>query len=466
MRIIESIEEFQKLSDSFDTHGSVLVPVFSDHLEHPAANTLCVLGIRYACCPDEGVIVLPFNHTEANNLPISCLKQLVQFAAETPDANILRYIISTDQMHIKDVQALEFTETGKFTEKETFYPTVIRQMHERHYILHNNRNVNQSVPLYKWVEFLDEYTEHLLKLVKYENNVSNHYRFLQTVAIPALHFVEKSGLHVDIDQFKRHFYKKFGSHGERYIKDGLIYSQYNLFTATGRPSCRFGGINFAALNKEDGTRKVFTSRFDDGSLILIDFESYHLRLIANMVDYQLPKTPAHEYFGRQYFGTDKLTQEQYNESKVKSFQLLYGDIDSDIPFFRKVKQYKDHLWKKIQEERVIESPLHGVEIRLDRIWEPNPAKVFNYLIQLVETERNLTWLDELSRRWGAHQSKIILYNYDAILIDYHPEDGMDFIKFVVDLLSEFGKYPVRVKQGKNYDEMEYISPESMRSVNS
>jgi len=454
MRIIESIEEFKTLSDSFDRHGSVLVPVFSDHMEHPAANTLCLLGIRYACCPEEDMIILPFNHPEANNLPIECLGELVQFAAETPDANILRYLISTNQMHIKDVQALEFSATGKITERETFYPTVTRQMHERHYY---GNNINQSIPLYKWAEYLRDYTAHIAKVVDQHDgpSPSNQYSFLQTTAIPALHFIEKSGLHVDVDLLK----KRFGPKSEKFVKDGLVYSQYNLFTSTGRPSCRFGGINFAALNKDDGTRAAFTSRFEGGSLVMIDFESYHLRLIADMVGYTLPDTPTHEYFGRQYFGVDRLTKEQYDESKVKSFHLLYSDAESDIPFFKLVRQHKRYLWKKIIEQGVVYSPHHNIEIRLDRIWEPSASKVFNYLIQLRETERNLTLLEDLSHRWDALRSKIVLYNYDAILIDVHPHDGTEFLKSVVHTLSDNGKYPVRVKQGINYDKMEHISLE-------
>jgi len=447
MKIIESIEEFQTISDSFDTHGSVLVPVFSDHLEHSAASTLCLLGIRFLCCSEKESIILPFNHPEANNLPIECLKELVQFAAETPDANILRYVISIDQMNIKDVQSLEFTETGNITTIEAFYPTVMRQMYERNY---NNRNVNRSVPLYKWAELLNDYMTHLGMVIQKHDGPtpSNHYSFLQTVAIPALHFVEKSGLHVDTDLF----IKRFGPKMERFVKDDLVYSQYNLFTATGRPSCRFGGVNFAALNKEDGTRKVFTSRFEEGSLVLIDFESYHLRLIADIIDWKLPKMAVHEYFGRQYFGVETLTQEQYDESKVKSFHLLYSDADSDIPFFQSVKQYKNHLWEKIQEDGVIYSPRKQIEIRLDRIHDPNPAKVFNYLIQLMETERNLILLEGLSRWWGDRPSRVVLYNYDAIMIDHHPDD-VRLIGDVTAILSRNGDYPVRVKQGKNYGEM-------------
>ena len=52
-------------------------------------------------------------------------------------------------------------------------------------------------------------------------------------------------------------------------KDGLVYSEYNPYTTTGRPSNRFGGTNFAALNKTDGSREKYISRFDGGMLVII-----------------------------------------------------------------------------------------------------------------------------------------------------------------------------------------------------
>ena len=89
--------------------------------------------------------------------------------------------------------------------------------------------------------------------------------------------------------------------GGLYTEDGYEYTQYNLLTSTGRPSNSFGGINYAALNKKDGSRKRFVSRFkNEGMLIEYDFDSYHLRLVGNKIEYELPKESVHEYFAKQY----------------------------------------------------------------------------------------------------------------------------------------------------------------------
>ena len=50
-------------------------------------------------------------------------------------------------------------------------------------------------------------------------------------------------------------------------KEGEVHSEYNIYTSTGRPSNRFGGTNFAALNKKDGSRKQYISRFKNGVLV-------------------------------------------------------------------------------------------------------------------------------------------------------------------------------------------------------
>ena len=101
-----------------------------------------------------------------------------------------------------------------------------------------------------------------------------------------------------------------------------LYNHYNLYTSTGRPSNKHGGVNYAALNKEDGSRESFVSRFEQGMLLEFDYDAYHVRLIADIIDYNLPNGSIHEYFGKQYFGNDKLTKDQYEESKKITFRLL------------------------------------------------------------------------------------------------------------------------------------------------
>jgi len=274
------------------------------------------------------------------------------------------------------------------------------------------------------------------------------YFFLATTGLPVLSAVEQSGLHVDPTVLHAHFPQA------AVTPDDLVYSRYNLYSATGRPSCTWGGVNFAALNKTDGTRTAFTSRFPKGQMVLIDFEAYHLRLIADLLHYDLPAGSVHEYFGQQYFHTTALTPEQYDESKRRSFFALYSDADAHLPFFQQVVTYRKQLWGHLAQNGCWFAP-HRT-LWLNRLTDPAPAKAFNYLVQWLETERNLRVLRDVLSRFGqAHaQSKVVLYTYDALLIDYNVDDGPDLLRDTVALLEGPGrKFPVRVYHGPNYGDL-------------
>ena len=51
-----------------------------------------------------------------------------------------------------------------------------------------------------------------------------------------------------------------------------------------------------------------------------------------------------------------------------------------------------------------------------------------------------------------HKSKLVLYNYDSVLIDFYMEDGLNFLKNVKDIMED-NKFPTKVKYGTNYHEM-------------
>jgi DNA polymerase I-like protein with 3'-5' exonuclease and polymerase domains len=125
---------------------------------------------------------------------------------------------------------------------------------------------------------------------------------------------------------------------------------------TGRPSNTFNKVNYAALNKADGSRNKYISRFDNGMILELDYDAYHLRIIADMVDYVLPETSIHEYLGKQYFGKEKLSPQEYSESKEISFRILYGGIPKEflsIPFFNKVNDFIFKFWNIYIKERYL-----------------------------------------------------------------------------------------------------------------
>ena len=87
----------------------------------------------------------------------------------------------------------------------------------------------------------------------------------------------------------------------------------------------------------------------------------------------------------------------------------------------------------------------------------NRNKLFNYLIQLTETESNMRMLTKLIPKIDGYKSKLILYSYDSFLFDFYMPDGLNFIHKMKKIIEQSGKFPVKVGKGWNYHEMKDIT---------
>jgi hypothetical protein len=192
-------------------------------------------------------------------------------------------------------------------------------------------------------------------------------------------------------------------------------------------------------------------------LLEFDYDAYHLRLIAELIGYDLPDGSVHEYFGRQYFGKDELSDEEYAQSKQITFRLLYGGIDSDfakVPFFGKVQSYVGSLWRGFKQDGYITTPYFKRRMPGEHMWEMNPNKLFNYLLQATETEHNLLVVNDVNELLQEYNSKLILYTYDSLLFDFDLSDGKDVMQRIKSTMTRNGKYPIKVKAGTNYHVMQ------------
>lgn len=303
-------------------------------------------------------------------------------------------------------------------------------------------DVNKVVPLVLWAFITKSYNTKLWEVIEESTKAidSDAYHTIKNT-VDVLGRIEANGLAVDNDLFTVHFGTKLSNN----IVDGLVYSEYNPFTTTGRPSNRYGGINFSALNKTDGSRECFISRYENGSLVQIDFEAYHLRLIADALDVSLPTEESiHRYLAKIYFNTDEITDEMYEESKRKSFELMYGMSEETYGFelFEKINQIKKAFIGKY-----VSLP----DGRLIKVDNPNPNKLFNYYIQSLENIKTVPKLKKILDYidYNALNAKLILYTYDSILLDMEIVDPL-ILEKIISILEEDGKYPVRTYVGKNY----------------
>jgi hypothetical protein len=449
MQIVETLDEFEKVTKRLQKEDSLIIPILADSKAHPAMNPLCALCISIR----SESFLIGFNHNEIENLnPDLLLRLMTSQRVWALDKKTLEHILPGLTTHC--INSAEYLLTGEVTPVSSFLTITHKKMYELHSRM---RNINKSVPVMQHIAYLESIIAHSWGIIDKSVTLcdTQPYKFLNNDAISALAFIESCGIHVDADLVRA----KYGDRINRYMSNNTLYSEYNLFTSTGRCSNKFGGINFAALSKKDGTRKLFTSRHENGVLVSMDFESFHLRLIADMIGYEFPTDMAvHEYLGRQYFDKEELTPEEYDEGKQISFKLLYGESrDVVVPeFFTEVYKYVDMLMVLLNQNGHILSPYFKREIRKDRIEDPTPSKVFNYMIQLAETELNLSAINKIRPLFDEKNSCPVLYTYDSVLFDYDMTDGKDLLKETIRILSHDGKFPMRVDYGTNYNDLKRL----------
>jgi len=372
----------------------------------------------YVDFQDEQYIV-PIHHTEKYSLDYKA--EVIQTDQTIYVSDIKKYKHNTLVIS-KDVRDMNWSYYLQHNKPYDFEQHLTGAHHHYNRLHYNKDDVNDLVPLVKHIEYLEPIAKNLYQ--SYEEH--------DQTTLLTLQDIERHGLRT---------YEK------------MVYSEYNPYTSTGRPSNRFGGMNFAALNKSDGSRKEFISRFNNGVLVEMDFDAYHLRLIGEIIGYQFPKGSVHEHMG-------KLYGLPYEEAKALSFKYLYGGITdevSDNPFFSKVNDYIKLLWQDFQTNNFVESYIYSRRIYRKNLQDMNPNKLFNYMIQLMETENNIEILNRLQPKLEQYNSKLVLYNYDAFLFDFDTKDGLDFLNMVKQTIECGGKYPVKIGKGVNYHDMQDIT---------
>jgi len=419
--LVENKKQLKKFIKKYKSEDSILIPISCDNNKHPVDNKLSLLYVQLLNGEE---FILPFDHSETLNIDIPNLESDTR--KYTYDRKRLNHFIKLD--NVIDVNLMHYMGTNLPLSVETIDTNAHNFFNMRYY---KKENINTIIPVLKHLEYCRELAKVVKDTItKYNEYVNVSYN---NEILDNLTYIESNGLQTTTE---------------------LVYSEYNVFTSTGRPSNRFGGTNFAALNKTDGSRKPYISRFKNGVLVEMDYDAYHLRLIADKVDYKFPKGSVHEHMAK-FYGVD------YEESKRKSFHYLYGGIPIDVvqlnPYFSRVYDFIKDLWKEYNSKEFIVSDIYNRRIYKKNLSDMNANKLFNYTIQLMETENNMKVLCELIPQIKEDKSKLILYSYDSFLLDFNMEDGLDYLKKVKEILEQDSKYPVKVSWGLNYHEMKDIT---------
>jgi hypothetical protein len=302
----------------------------------------------------------------------------------------------------------------------------------------NLPTVNKLIPISKHYEESERVFNVVLPIIQSYRADDVIYAFNNDNLTRVFHDIEKQGIKVD----KQCFIDSYGDdlkYPEFNLYKGKIYSQYNLYTTTGRPSNTYNSINFAALNKNNGERLCY--RPSNNKFIEFDIQGYHPRLIGELIDFHFPiDRNTYDYLG-------ELLGVSQQEAKELTFKQLYGGVWSeyqDKPFFKDVAIYTDKLWDVFQFNGCVKT--ENKTFKRSELPDMTPAKLLNYVVQSAETATNVILLDGILRELRDKKTKLVLYTYDAFLFDYAKEDGTQLLTEIQDIIH----YPVNVKQGNTY----------------
>lgn len=417
--IITTQQQYNELLDRMNRDECVLTPIFRDPYYHQAENSVLCATVTFS---NLDTYTVSISHDDAPSFEIP---YGIKVFSET------------------DIHILAYVNNQPIPQKK--FSTYVNNTYQQFSVM---KDTNKLIPLMVWSKTLREYHLELITLLNTYHRSLNDSAFLFVKQLAdTLKKIEMAGLKVNTEIL----HQFYDSRIKRYFKQNMVYTEYNLFTTTGRPSNRFGGINFSAINKSNGSREAFVSRYTDGVLVQFDFEAYHLRLIADEHNIELPTGSLHTELAKKYFDTDDITDELYAASKQKTFEIMYGMSDETygIELFERIVNIR-RLFKEVTGQFILPSGI------LTELHEPNSSKLFNYHVQSLEVVKTLPKLQQVLELLDGTSNHLILYTYDSILLDMQALDK-SIIQKVADILEENKKFPVRIHMGQTYDDMTEIS---------
>ena len=386
---------------------------------HPKLTDISLLYIR----PTKGRkgFIISINHSEATSV-----KKLTVY-------NMLK---TFDTVYVRNQKTclyhFQLTNLVDISFNTPLLPEVTTSAHTFLYTNNSNKlDINKIIPIVKHYE---KY-ESIYKQVKdYCEEKNKFYSKISKV----FYLLENSGININEQIFNKYFEL---NHPENNIYNSRIYTNYNLHTTTGRPSNTFNTINFAALVKDNGCRKAFIPK--NHTLIEIDISAYHPTLAAQLINHQSDDI---------YSEFAEVAQVELAQAKELMFRQLYGGIMDEYKewvYFKKIQSYIDKLWNQWKTNGYIECPISNHIFHKDRLDNINPNKLFNYVLQNMETSNNVNILRDILKVLRDKNTKLILYTYDAFLFDVDNNE----IGVIDEIKTIFTKYKLKTKNktGISYD---------------
>src|SRR6056300_972079 len=428
---LKSLQRLSKLGLYVDVESS-------NDLYHPKLSSTIAVYIR-PINSKHGFIV-PINHDEGLNVPKDRIYSILSKASKlyTLDKKNLLY-------HYNLQGAIDLSLLYSMVKYDRLeYSKENNTLNHFYNKFKNFPNINQLIPISKLYESCEKVYDQVKDVIKYE--IPSGFDFYNKTATNVFFLLEQSGLGIYYDNFVKMFNPRDPLYN---IVNNTVLTSYNLYNVTSRPTNAFNSVNFAAIPKSNEHRKCFRPTGD--YFVEFDFDGYHLRLLADQIGYKLTDESAHKQLAKLYFDKEEITDEEYAEAKQINFHAIYGKIPEKWAFldiFERIDKFIKELWTRYETDGKVLAPISGKPFT-KKLKDMNPQKLMNYVMQSLETSRNILILKEVLRYLQNKKTKLVLYTYDALLFDFFKEDGKETLENLKEILESDGKYPIKFKYAKD-----------------
>jgi DNA polymerase I-like protein with 3'-5' exonuclease and polymerase domains len=450
--IVETENSVDELFDSFKEDSSIYLDIIPFHdYYHPKLQSVCCVYLR-PLDSHKGYII-PISHSEALKVKLSHVYDRLSTLSKDQIYSINGKFI---KYFFRKLEVLDVSYYASINNKGINLEYTATSIKTNFYKKYKKNDANFYIPITKLHEEKEEQFDALLPIIKNiikEKGLPgyNYFKDVSLTSNELFYIIESNGIKLNRKSFVEHF---SNVHNPAYsLFRGRIYTYYNLYNYTGRPSNSFNGINFLALNRDIGERKAFVPSND--ILMDLDFSSYHVYLISKIINYDFGGDgDIHTHLGKLYFKKEALTKQEYDKAKNITFSNIYGGIRkeySKIPFFIALDAYIKKIFSELQEKGEYLFDISGRVYKLEHINSINSTKFFNYLLQGLETYVNLSVINKFFSLLNGKKSKIILYLYDSFLFDLDINEKEDIIESINQFLTN--KIAYKLKYGSNYNDL-------------
>jgi hypothetical protein len=229
------IETKQQLLQLPKDENSYIYIVSSNSNYHPKINSISLL---YYHNKEKGYII-SLDHSESFSIDINDILEFLYSHKKLYciDKKYHSYFIPPD--NLVDIN-FTILDQENINLELNCDPLIYRDYYSKYY---HNPDINKIIPISKHYEKCECIYELISKYIGLEDN-DNIYDDL----IAEYKKVEEKGILIDEKTLDKHFELSWKPYS---IKDEIIYTYYNLYNLTGRPTNSFNGINFLALNKDN-----------------------------------------------------------------------------------------------------------------------------------------------------------------------------------------------------------------------